>query len=48
MATDEACTIKKWPFRGVHGRVPVSEDSRALELARTLGQIMAKVASKRT
>jgi len=41
-------TIKKWPFRGVHGRVPVSEDSRALELARTLGQIMAKVASKRT
>lgn len=41
-------TVKKWPFRGVHGRVPVSEDSRALELARTLGQMMAKAASKRT
>ncbi len=40
-------TIKKWPFRGVHGQVPVSEDSRALELARTLGQIMAKAASRR-
>jgi len=39
-------TIKKWPFRGVHGRVPVSEDSRALELARTLGRDIAKAASK--
>ena len=41
-------TIKKWPFRGVHGQVPVSEDSNALELARTLGQKIAKTASKRT
>jgi len=41
-------TVKKWPFRGVHGQVPVSEDSRALELARTLGQDIAKAASKRT
>jgi len=40
--------VKKWPFRGVHGQVPVSEDSRALELARTLGQDIAKAASKRT
>jgi multimeric flavodoxin WrbA len=39
-------TIKKWPFRGVHGKVPVSEDSHALELARTLGRDVAKVASK--
>jgi len=41
-------TIKKWPFRGVHGQVPVSEDSRALELARQLGQDLAKAASKET
>jgi len=41
-------TVNKWPFRGVHGQFPVSEDSKALELARTLGQMMAKVASKRT
>jgi len=39
-------TIKKWPFRGVHGQVPVSEDSRALELARTLGRDLAKAVSK--
>jgi multimeric flavodoxin WrbA len=39
-------TIKKWPFRGVHGKVPVSEDSHALELARTLGRDVAKAASK--
>ena len=35
-------TIKKWPFRGVHGQVPVSKDSKALQLARTLGQTIAK------
>ena len=39
-------TINKWPFRGVHGKVPVSEDSHALELARTLGRDVAKAASK--
>ncbi|MFZ0966462.1 MAG: flavodoxin family protein [Candidatus Bathyarchaeia archaeon] len=39
-------TIKKWPFRGVHGKVPVSEDSHALELARTLGRDVAKATSK--
>jgi len=39
-------TVKKWPFRGVHGQVPVSEDSRALELARTLGRDIAKEVSK--
>ena len=39
-------TIKKWPFRGVHGKAPVSEDSHALELARTLGRDIAKAASK--
>jgi len=37
-------TTKKWPFRGVHGQVPVSEDSRALELAKALGQDIAKAA----
>ena len=36
-------TIGKWPFRGVHGQVPVTEDSRALELARTLGRNIAKI-----
>jgi multimeric flavodoxin WrbA len=40
--------IKKWPFRGVHGKVPVSEDSRALELARQLGRDIVKVACKGT
>ncbi len=35
-------TIEKWPFRGVHGQYPVAEDSRALELAKTLGKNMAK------
>jgi hypothetical protein len=35
-------TIEKWPFRGVHGQFPVAEDSRALELARKLGQNIAK------
>jgi len=39
-------TIKRWPFRGVHGQVPVSDDLRALELARTLGRDIAKAASK--
>jgi len=39
-------TIKRWPFRGVHGQVPVSEDQRALELARTLGRDIAEAASK--
>jgi multimeric flavodoxin WrbA len=41
-------TIKKWPFRGVHGKVPVSEDSHALELARQLGRDIVKAASKGT
>lgn len=36
-------TIEKWPFRGVHGQVPVVEDSRALELARKLGRNIAEV-----
>ncbi len=36
-------TIEKWPFRGVHGQSPVAEDSRALELAKTLGKNMAKI-----
>jgi len=35
-------TIEKWPFRGVHGQVPVANDSRALELARTLGRNIIK------
>jgi len=39
-------TVMKWPFRGVHGRVPVSEDSRALDLARQLGRDIVKAASK--
>jgi len=38
-------TVKKWPFRGVHGKVPVSEDSRALDLARQLGRDIVKAAS---
>jgi multimeric flavodoxin WrbA len=41
-------TIKKWPFRGVHGKVPVSEDSHALELARQLGRDIVKATCKRT
>ncbi|MDH7477744.1 MAG: hypothetical protein QHH17_05105 [Candidatus Bathyarchaeota archaeon] len=41
-------TVKKWPFRGVHGRFPVSEDARALELARQLGRDIVKAASKGT
>ena len=41
-------TVKKWPFRGVHGQFPVSEDSHALELARQLGRDIVKVASKGT
>jgi multimeric flavodoxin WrbA len=41
-------TIKKWPFRGVHGKVPVSEDSHALELARQLGRDIVKTANKGT
>ncbi|MGQ9625054.1 MAG: flavodoxin family protein [Candidatus Bathycorpusculaceae bacterium] len=36
-------TIEKWPFRGVHGQFPVEEDLRALELARALGQNIAKI-----
>jgi multimeric flavodoxin WrbA len=36
-------TIEKWPFRGVHGEFPVTKDSRALELARKLGQNIAKI-----
>jgi len=36
-------TMERWPFRGVHGQVPVAEDSRALELARTLGRNIAKI-----
>jgi len=41
-------TIEKWPFRGVHGKVPVAEDSRALELARALGRRIANaVGTKR-
>jgi len=36
-------TIEKWPFRGVHGQVPVAEDQRALELARTLGRNVAAI-----
>ncbi|MEM3700626.1 MAG: hypothetical protein QXL57_07165 [Candidatus Bathyarchaeia archaeon] len=41
-------TIKKWPFRGVHGQFPVSEDKRALELARQLGRDIVKAADKGT
>jgi multimeric flavodoxin WrbA len=41
-------TVKKWPFRGVHGQFPVSEDTSALELARQLGRDIAKAASKGT
>jgi hypothetical protein len=41
-------TIKKWPFRGVHGQFPVSEDKRALELSRQLGRDIVKAASKET
>lgn len=41
-------TVKKWPFRGVHGQFPVSEDKSALELARQLGRDVAKAASKGT
>jgi multimeric flavodoxin WrbA len=41
-------TVKKWPFRGVHGQFPVSEDTNALELARQLGREIASVATKRT
>jgi multimeric flavodoxin WrbA len=39
-------TVKEWPFRGVHGQFPVSEDSRALKLARTLGRDIARAASE--
>lgn len=38
-------TIEKWPFRGVHAQSPVEGDIRALELARTLGQNIAKISS---
>ena len=31
-------TVKKWPFRGVHGQFPIPEDTSALELARQLGR----------
>jgi len=41
-------TVKKWPFRGVHGQFPVSEDTSALELARQLGRDIVKAASKGT
>ena len=41
-------TVKKWPFRGVHGQFPVSEDTHALELARQLGREIVKAASKGT
>jgi multimeric flavodoxin WrbA len=41
-------TVKKWPFRGVHGQFPVSEDTSALELARQLGRDIVKAGSKGT
>jgi len=41
-------TVQRWPFRGVHGQFPVSEDTRALELARQLGRDIVKAATKRT
>jgi multimeric flavodoxin WrbA len=39
-------TVKKWPFRGVHGQFPVSEDTDALELARQLGREIVNAARK--
>jgi multimeric flavodoxin WrbA len=41
-------TVKKWPFRGVHGKFPISEDTRALELARQLGRDITEAVSKGT
>lgn len=41
-------TVEKWPFRGVHGKFPVAEDSRALELAKTLGKNLAKDVQAKT
>lgn len=41
-------TVKKWPFMGVHGQFPVSEDTRALDLARQLGRDTVKAAGKGT
>lgn len=39
---------KSWPFKGVAGKDPISEDKHALEEARTLGRYVAKaVAGKR-
>jgi hypothetical protein len=41
-------TVKKWPFRGVHGQFPVSNDTNALELARQLGRDIVRAAAKGT
>jgi multimeric flavodoxin WrbA len=41
-------TVKKWPFRGVHGQFPISEDTTALELARQLGREIVNAARKGT
>ena len=43
VAADEICDDRKMaPFIGVHGQFPAAKDSRALELARKLGQNIAK------
>jgi multimeric flavodoxin WrbA len=44
----EPVTVKKWPFRGVHGKFPVPEDTHALELARQLGRDIVRATGKGT